>query len=208
MERRTLIIKLLKYTLLFAVLAVIAFFSYIRYGGYLLISKEDRDKIICEIKAAPQLPDNFMAVYNDLYPKALTNSAWNNVFNEVVFHRYNECPSRDVAYMYGAYRLHGAFFYLAQLNFVLEDNLTQQQCLNKSLEEIDFTNHVLGVENFANTYFGKPLKDLNEDQVLEILVRLINPSLYNKERQSRRQIFMDRFNTLKGELEKNRAKHE
>lgn len=207
MEKRTLIKKLLKYTLLFILIAVIGFFSYIRYGGYVLISKEDREKVISEIKASPQLPDNFMTVYNDLYPKALTNSAWNNVFNEVVFHRYNECPSSDVAYMYGAYRLHGAFFYLAQLNFVLEDNLTQQQCLNKSLKELDFTNHVIGVENFAMTYFGKPLKDLNEDQVLEILVRVRNPLLYNKERQSRRQIFMDRFNTLKSELKKNRTEN-
>jgi membrane peptidoglycan carboxypeptidase len=104
--------------------------------------------------------------------------------------------------------MHGEFYYIVQLNFVLQDNLTQQQCLNKSLEKTDFTNRVIGVENFAMRYFGKPLKELNEDQVLEILVRLKNPSLYNKEKTSRHQIFMDRFNTLKGELEKNRAKHE
>lgn len=205
---RALFIKLLKYTLLFAVLAVIAFFSYIRYGGYLLISKEDRDKIICEIKAAPQLPDNFMAVYNDLYPKALTNSGWKYVYNNLILDKKIECPSRAIAHFYASSRMHGEFYYIVQLNFVLQDNLTQQQCLNKSLEKTDFTNRVIGVENFAMRYFGKPLKELNEDQVLEILVRLKNPSLYNKEKTSRHQIFMDRFNTLKGELEKNRAKHE
>ena len=207
MKKRTLK-KLIKYTLLLFLLGVVAFFGYIRYGGYFLISKTDRNEIISDIKSAPQLPDNFMTVYNDLYPKALTNSGWNNVFNEVVFHRYNECPSSDVAYIYGAYRLHGVFFYLAQLNFVIEDNLTQQQCLNKSLKELDFANHVTGAENFAQKCFGKPLKELNEDQVLEILVSLKNPVLYNKERKKRHQIFIDRFNSLKRELEKNRTKHE
>lgn len=165
-----------------------AFFGYIRYGGYLLIDKSDRDSIISDIKSAPQLPDNFMTVYNGLYPEALNNSGWKYVFNDLILNKHTECPSKAMANLYGASRMHGAFYYIAQLNFVLEDNVTQQQCLNKDLQEMDFVNHIIGAENFAQRYFDRPLKDLNEDQVLEILVRLKNPSLYNKERKSRHQI--------------------
>ena len=207
MKKQTLK-KFIKYTLLLFLLGVVVFLGYIRYGGYFLISKTDRNEIISDIKSAPQLPDNFMKVYNDLYPEALNNSGWKYAFNDLIRDRHTECPSRAMAILYGASRMRGAFYYYAQLNFVLEDNLTQQQCLNKDLQIMDFANHVIGAENFAQKYFGKPLKELNENQVLEILVRLKNPSLYNKERKKRHKIFMDGFNSLKRKLEKNRAKHE
>jgi hypothetical protein len=203
MERRTLIKKLIVYTLLFILLAVLAFFGYIRYGGYLLTDKESRNNIISEIKAAPQLPDNFMTVYNDVYPDGLNKSGWKYVFNRIPFsERYAYSPSMEIAYQCGASRLHGAFFYIEQLNFVIEDNANPQQCLNKYLENVHFRGPI-GVEEAAQTYFNKPLDELNEDEVLEILARLTNPTLYNKKR--RPQLFQDRFNTLKSKLEKNRA---
>ena len=123
----------------------------------MFISKTKRIEIIGDIKAAPQLPDNFMQVYNDLYPGTLNTNAWKYFYYDLLYDKYIECPSMSAATWYGAPGRHGAFFYVAQLNFVLEDNTTQQQCLNKILGRVDFTNDVVGVENAAIAYFGKPL---------------------------------------------------
>lgn len=205
MDRRKLIKKLAIYTVILILLAIAFFFSYIRYGGYWLTDEETRSEIISEIKAAPQLPDNFMRIYNDLYPEAMEKSGWKYVFSRLPFgQRHEYSPSMAIAYECGASRLHGAFFYIEQFNFVLEDSLTPQECLNKYLQMVDF-GRAIGVEDAAQVYFNKSLDQLNEDQVLEILVRLKNPSLYNKERKSRQQKFMNRFNTLKGKLEQNRV---
>ena len=205
-EKKKVIRTLLKYTFVATVVSIVVFVSYIRFGGYVFISKPKRTAVISDIQSAPKLPDNFMRVFNALYPEAMTNSGWKYAVGDVVSGKYSECPCRDAAIIYGVSRMHGAFFYITQLNFVLEDNLSQQQCLNKILERTDFTGGVIGIENAAQSYFNKPLKQLNEDEVLEIIVRLQNPSLYRKERPHRHQLFMGRFQMLKEKLEEQKAR--
>ncbi|MCO6148414.1 transglycosylase domain-containing protein [Flavobacterium sp. NRK1] len=195
--------KVFKIFVLSILLIVAAFFTYIRFGGYWIESKSDRDKMIDFVKTAHPLPDNFINVYRDLYPEAINNNGWKYIFKSAGFDKALESPSIRTVEYFAISRFHGSFFFIAQLNFVLEDNVTQLQCLNRNLSVMDFTKGVIGIENASKQYFSKPLEELNEDEILEIITRIYNPSLYNKER--RPEIFQNKLNALKNRLVKNRS---
>jgi membrane peptidoglycan carboxypeptidase len=81
----------------------------------------------------------------------------------------------------------------------LEDRITQEQCLALLLEHYDFMRGVKGVENASLEYFGDSLNHLNEDQHIELIMMVKNPSLYDKTR--RPDIFQAEFERLKNRLE-------
>lgn len=197
--------KLARYCLLIIITFVLLVFCYLRFGGYIFTTKEVREQLFKDRRSAPQLPDNFLQVYKTVYPKALENNGWHYLFSNIVSHKQIESPSVEIAILYGQTRMHGSFCYFVQYNFMIQDNITQEQCLNKILQIKDFRNDISGIEEASKRYFNKSLKKLNDTEILEIITRIKNPHLYNK--QKRAKLFEDRFNMLKNQFEKNKSEH-
>ena len=195
--------KIIRYFLMLTGISILLIFCYLRFGGYIITNKVERDHLFKDIRSAPQLPNNFLKVYKTVYPEALKNNGWHYAFANKGFNKQIESPSVEIAILYGQTRLHGSFGYFVQYNFMIEDNTTQKQCLNKILQVTDFGRGIRGVEEASKQYFHKPLKMLSDMKTLEIITRLQNPQLYDKQR--RPKIFEDRLNTLKNQFRKNKS---
>ncbi|KGO86271.1 hypothetical protein Q765_11875 [Flavobacterium rivuli WB 3.3-2 = DSM 21788] len=195
--------KIIRYFLMLTGITILFIFCYLCFGGYIITNKQERQQLFKDIKLAPKLPDNFLKVYKTLYPEALKNNGWHYLFTNEGFNKQIESPSVEMAILYGQTRLHGSFGYFVQYNFMIEDNITQEQCLNRILQVTDFGRGIIGVEEASKQYFHKPLKMLSDMKTLEIITRIQNPQLYDKQR--RPKIFEDRLNTLKNQFRKNKS---
>lgn len=106
---------------------------------------------------------------------------------------------RDAAVNYGVLPSRGIFWNVVLMAFLFEDYATSQQCLQYNMAHFDFTRNNLGVEAASQYYFKKPVNDLTDDEVLEILVMYQNPTIYNKQSANpkRQALFYESFNVLK-----------
>lgn len=175
---------------------IIGIIAYFEIGGYFLLGSS-REAIGKEIKEAPALPDNFLNVYNAVYPKAFDNGLWSHFF----YGNGSPCPCRHASYPYFAYERVGGVFDTALITFQIEDMATQQECLEFVLEHMDYLNGVFGIENASKYYFNKDLKEINEDEALQLIVITKNPSLYNK--QKRAELVKRKVEELKQKLNNN-----
>lgn len=161
---------------------IIAIYSYFEFGGYFLLG-EDREAIGKEIRNNPALPDNFINIYDAIYPDALNNNLWSYVASGALTGKYKECPCRDAAYPYIVSKGAGDFYEAALITFQVEDMVTQKECLAFVLNNMYFRHGVEGITNAAQYYYKKDFDKLNEDEVTELIVMAENPFLYNKERR-------------------------
>jgi hypothetical protein len=151
------------------------------------------------------LPQNFLDVYEKVYPGALTSSMAGYVFKEGIGTTDFEYPARDAAITYCMHKANGSFLNIALMAFLIEDYATPQQCLQFNLAHFNFMHNNVGAGAVAQYYFKKPLKGLTDDEVLEILVMYQNPTLYNKlsPDPKRRVLFHRSFDRLKAKYSSN-----
>ncbi|OYQ43754.1 penicillin-binding protein [Flavobacterium cyanobacteriorum] len=85
----------------------------------------------------------------------------------------------------------------------LERQYTKQEIIAMYLNTVDFVNNAVGIRSAAKIYFGKEPKDLKVEEAAVLVGMLKNPSLYNPNKASRRQLVFDRRNTVLGQMVKN-----
>ncbi len=85
----------------------------------------------------------------------------------------------------------------------LERQYTKQEIIAMYLNTVDFVNNAVGIRSAAKIYFGKEPKDLKVEEAAVLVGMLKNPSLYNPNKASRKQIVFDRRNTVLGQMVKN-----
>lgn len=180
MKKKKRIILISCSTLLLVIIGSVLF---IRFGGYLIIDKSEKEHLVNEIKNAPQLPDRFYEIYDMVYPNALEKSTFLSYFYKG---RQNnqKCPCGEAAY----FGMYGKYFgiKLRLLSFILDDYVTQKECLNFYTTKIDFLHGNIGMENFSESYFNKDIYSLNDKEIVEIIIIMKNPSLYSRKRNPER----------------------
>jgi len=85
----------------------------------------------------------------------------------------------------------------------LERQYTKQEIIAMYLNTVDFVNNAVGIRSAAKIYFNKEPKDLKVEEAAVLVGMLKNPSLYNPNRASRKQLVLDRRNTVLGQMVKN-----
>jgi Transglycosylase len=174
------ILKAFKYFTI-ALRAVMAcIYLVIEVGGYVKTTSEEREQMEQMFSEAPALPQNFLDVCEKVYPGALNSTMWGYVFKEGFDVTDFKYPIRDAAVTYCIHKANGSFWNIALMAFLIEDYATPQQCLQFNLEHFDFTHNNIGVEAASQYHYKKAVKDLTDDEVLEILVMYRNPTLYDR----------------------------
>ena len=82
----------------------------------------------------------------------------------------------------------------------LERQYTKNEIIALYLNRADFVNTAVGIRSAANVYFGKEPKDLAIEEAAVLIGMLKNPSLYNPVREKRKQLVLDRRNTVLSQM--------
>lgn len=85
----------------------------------------------------------------------------------------------------------------------LERQYTKQEIIAMYLNTVDFVNNAVGIRSASKIYFNKEPKELKVEEAAVLVGMLKNPSLYNPNRASRKQMVLDRRNTVLGQMVKN-----
>jgi penicillin-binding protein 1A len=85
----------------------------------------------------------------------------------------------------------------------LERQYTKEEIIAMYLNTVDFVNHAVGIRSASKIYFGKEPMDLKVEESAVLVGMLKNPSLYNPTKDKRKQIVLERRNTVLGQMVKN-----
>ncbi len=85
----------------------------------------------------------------------------------------------------------------------LERQYTKQEIIAMYLNQVDFNYNAIGISSAAKTYFNKDAKDLTVEQGSLLVGMLVNPSLYNPNREKRQKLVFNRRNTVLGQMVRN-----
>lgn len=85
----------------------------------------------------------------------------------------------------------------------LERQYTKEEIIAMYLNTVDFVNNAVGIRSAAKIYFGKEPKDLKVEESAVLVGMLKNPSYYNPNRASRKELVFNRRNTVLGQMVKN-----
>lgn len=85
----------------------------------------------------------------------------------------------------------------------LERQYTKQEIIAMYLNKADFVNTAVGIRSAAKVYFGKEPKNLKVEEAALLVGMLKNPSYYNPTRESRKQLVLNRRNTVLDQMVKN-----
>ncbi|MDU1890262.1 MAG: hypothetical protein E6767_06190 [Dysgonomonas sp.] len=155
---------------------ILGVFSYLKLGGYFLINKADRKHIINEIENAPELPKHFYEIYSVMYPQSLEINSWRHTLNRELNSSYSLCPCRETAFE----NFYGLFVDATDMMLItsmLENSVTQIECLNF---------YINSQEKKAESLLDKEIENMNNEEIVELLLALENPSFYNKKRHPER----------------------
>ncbi len=85
----------------------------------------------------------------------------------------------------------------------LERQYTKKEILAMYLNQVDFNYNAIGIHSAAKTYFNKKPKELTVEESSLLVGMLVNPSLYNPNREKRKELVFNRRNTVLGQLVRN-----
>ncbi|MBN8567949.1 MAG: transglycosylase domain-containing protein [Flavobacteriales bacterium] len=110
-----------------------------------------------------------------------------------------DCPCLDVARYYGAnnsinFKIP---FIKALFTLKLEKEFSQDDCLKLLLMKSDFLYGNIGIKEASKYFFNKELELLNERELIELVIMLENPILYdpirNREIRRNKILFLEKF---------------
>lgn len=158
------------------------------------------DYAVERAKSAPELPTSFVKTLRSVYPTVLEHGYSMHLLRQLSGDReYGPCPCRQLALTvmpdHSQMKQSGRPLYPVSFTWALEDRVTQEQCMALLLDQYDFMNGIRGIEKASLKYYGDSLTNLNDDQYLELILRIKNPVLYNKAR--RPELFTAEFERLK-----------
>ena len=88
------------------------------------------------------------------------------------------------------------------LGIQLDNKIGSKKCLEYYLNNIDFTNHVIGVKNASRVFYNKELEKLSDIEMIELSMISRNPSFYNKKK--RPDVVKRRLNELLKRIDNNK----
>ncbi len=173
MKRRKKIIVVVG---LVSVILVIGLFSYVKFGGYLIIDKTVKEEFFADIKNSPLLPERFYEIYDVMYPNSLNSSFGRHL----LFHKADSEDGKScactVAVYARIYPLYVKTIEIIPIVNMVESNFNQKQCLDYYVNR-EIKRCKLNTEN---------LYTLSDEEIILLLLQIENPSYYNKKRSPER----------------------
>lgn len=163
------------------------------------------DYMVERARIAPELPTGFTTTLTAVYPNVLDQGNSMYLLDQLFGSREIAlCPCRQLAQRtmpdHSRMERGARVLYPISFTWALEGRVSQEQCLALLLQHFDFTRGVNGIENASLEYFGDSLEHLNDDQHIELIMMIKNPSLYDKAR--RPELFKAEFERLKALVSK------
>ena len=85
----------------------------------------------------------------------------------------------------------------------LERQYTKQEIIAMYLNTVDFVNNAVGIRSASKIYFNKEPKELKVEEAAVLVGMLKNPSYFNPNRASRKELVLNRRNTVLSQMVKN-----
>ena len=164
------------------VLILAGFYIYAFKLPYFVLDEKERTRVVDSIKSSHQLPERFYEIYNIVYPNSLEQNQLQYLIAKE-FSNSNErreCPCRLASY--GSEWTSSLRLNLPQKTFFVESFATQRKCLNYYASKIVFDKNTKGIEEASIMLFNKQLVELDDDELIEIILIMSNPSFFNKDR--------------------------
>jgi len=136
------------------------------------------NSLVKEIEAAEQLPKNVYDLSTLTVSESYQNSTLGLIVNISFSQLYNDqsssCPCVDVNYGFVFSTLHRW-----SVGINLDEDVTPRKCFDYYVQYFDFLNNAIGIRQASTIYFGEDLEALPKVKVLQLLVMMENPVLYN-----------------------------
>jgi len=196
------ILHKIKWVLFIAILGVIILLtskllSY-KYGWKKHFNETNIIEFAESINNSESLPDNFILVYDRIFPKKRTTKLSKTLFYSIPMQmlsgKYREnlySPTFDLSRQF-YYELvnsksrkcyHDCFVFLS---FALNKYTTPEKCFDFIANNSDFLYNQIGISQASNFYFKKEIMDLSDKEIVGLILMLQNPALYNPRRYPER----------------------
>jgi hypothetical protein len=175
--------KIIKFSLkaLFLIVFLgVVFIQYLKSDWNKAIDESDFNNIKTAIANAKPLPPEFLKIYKSINPITTTNGL---LYNRITEQYGSGCPCNRISQIHPSLTKNNSTSNNYVLSWKLEKQVTQEQCLNYYLQNVDFLYNNKGVYEASNYYFQKELSELNFEQMATLIIMTNNPSLYNPKRR-------------------------
>ncbi|MFV0535853.1 MAG: hypothetical protein ACK5M3_00610 [Dysgonomonas sp.] len=126
MKRRKKIIAIICFVPL---MLIIGLFSYVKFGGYLIIDKTIKNDFFADINNSPQLPERFYQIYDEIYPKSLNPIFWSHLLIHRDSSDGESCACTEAVYA-GIYPLYVKTTEIIPIINMVESSFSQKKCLD------------------------------------------------------------------------------
>lgn len=175
--------KTLLYSFVFGLISIIVTYIFIYNYYKKSVSESELEEILLTIKSTDTISSDFIKVYCEVNNIDISNSTNNFLFNlpyNMLIGNYSDrCPCLDANYGLLVWNSLGRI----SLGIQLDDKIGSKKCLDYYLNNIDFTNNVIGVINASQSLYNKEINDLNKIEMIELSMISNNPSFYNKKKR-------------------------
>lgn len=179
--------RIFLYSMISLMVVVFTLYLYIENGAKIYFPEKERNELINNIKSAPPVPNNFIEFYDVVYPKSLKDNYFKKFYRQFInfyTNRGERLPSQNVANISISPFLnnnsHKNSLNTLFLIRYIEQETTQQQCLNYELKNYNFLYNRKGIEAVSQDLFQKPVKELKPLEIAEIIALLENPTRNNR----------------------------
>lgn len=173
-------------TLTILIVALFGFYFWLNHRLNKVIDRKTYNNLVENIRISPDLPEKFYKIYGQVtgYDEKSTTKKF-LFYKTVEFlsfenfrKRKNPCPCINANY-----GIEFNTFDTWTVGFALDRDVSSKKCLDSYLNKFDFLFSVKGIQNASEYYYHKELGQLTDNEMFELSVMTINPSLYNKLRQ-------------------------
>jgi uncharacterized protein YxeA len=165
-------------TVLFLVLVV--FYQLLLSDFNPMFKREDFIAIKEEInKSKNEDFKNFLNLYNKLYNTK--SIKFYSLKNSKLGFPKDDCPCLDVARYYGVVNsINFKIPYVSTLyTLKIEKEFSQEDCLKLFLKKVNLLYGIEGIREASIYFFDKKLDNLNDQEILNLVIMLENPILYD-----------------------------
>ena len=159
------------------ILVLISFYVYLNNSIDSVMTKETQKNLFSKIKKTEDLPNSFYIQYEKLNPNGLSRNYTQSLISRFTNNR-KTCACEEIYanpslfYNYTQFAPH-IFFY------EINEKIGAKKCLDYELRNKVFANGIVGVTEASQRFYNKEIKDLKDDEILDLLIINENPSYYN-----------------------------
>jgi len=107
---------------------------------------------------------------------------YNKIYNDKSQIKKRNCPCENASNYIGPYR-HGFSITKKIYKLKIEKEFNEEECLKFDFLNADYLYGNKGIKQASKYYFNKEIEKLNEKEIINLILMLENPSLYNPKRE-------------------------